>query len=599
MEGSSNPISKIAYSGYENTKTNNYDLIGLLHNDLSFITPGLSFDASISYTSNVGMMKSYTDQIDTYFYSPATGTYQQITEKSSFSFKEQVSKALSRREGIQLKLNYSTKIKLHELRFTAVYNQQKDYNGINIPSVLMGYAGRAEYAYANKYMAEVNVGYNGSENFAKGHRFGFFPAFSLGYVLTEEKFMEFIKPVVPYFKIRGSVGLVGNDKIGSNQRFLYQGLYNYYQSPAENSNQLRYGQYYMFGTTNPYNSGGIAELRSSNPNLTWETSLKQNIGIDGYLFGSNLLSFSFDYFHERRKDILMQARSLLQTTGIPSPVYNIGEVKNWGFEIDLTHRYKINSFEYYIKGNFSFARNKILNYDDPDGTPAYQKYAGYRIDQFRGYQVIGFFQSEEDIANSPSQLSLGGPIIPGDLKYLNYDDSDNVINDKDIVPIGYSKVPEIVMSLTPGFSWKGIDFSVMFQAAMHSSVFFTSNAGFEFGGAAGGGQVTKTHQDYWRPDNPNPAYPSLHIEPKHSNKTMNSFHLKKGDYLRLKTIQLGYTLPKQWVKAIGIDLVRIYASGSNLYTWSYIDNFDPEVISSSGEIYPQQTVYSLGINVNF
>jgi TonB-linked SusC/RagA family outer membrane protein len=594
IEGNGNPVSKIAYSGYEHTKINNYDLTGLLHNDLSFITAGLSFDASISYTSNVGTLKKYTDQIDTYNYSPITGRYSQITEDDPFAYSGESSRALFRRESIQMKLRYGKIFGLHDLKLTAVYNQQKDFSGASIPNVLMGYAARMEYIVANRYMGEFNIGYNGSENFAKGHRFGLFPAFSLGYIVSDEKFMAFIHPVFPYLKIRGSIGLVGNDKIGSNQRFLYQGAYNFYASSAIGS-----AQYYMFGTTNPYNSGGIAELRSANPKLTWETSLKRNIGIDGHLFRHNLLTFSFDYFHEYRRDILMQARSLLQTTGVPSPVYNIGEVENSGFETELVYRNKIRSLDYYVKSSFSFARNRILNYDDPGKMPDYRKSAGYRIGQFRGYEVLGFFESAEEIAAAPDQSSLGGPIIPGDLRYRNYDDSDRVINDKDIIPIGYSRVPEITFAVTPGFSWKGIDASVMLQGAAHSSVLFTSNAGYEFGGAAGGGQVAEVHQDYWTPDNRDAAYPALHINQTHSNKNVNSFHLKKGDYLRLKTVQIGYTLPKRMSKKAGAELIRIFASGSNLFTWSYIDNFDPEVITSNGEVYPQQTVYNLGININF
>jgi TonB-linked SusC/RagA family outer membrane protein len=588
ISGSGNPISKVAYAGYENDKANNYDLVGLLHNDLSFITSGLAFDASISYTSTVGRMKSYSDQAATYFYSPTSGRYDQITEDAPFSFSGEGTSRAFRREGIQLKLYYSKTIGRHNLKGTAVYNQQKDFSGISIPNVLMGYAGRVEYAYASKYLAEMNIGYNGSENFAKGHRFGVFPAFSVGYVLTEEKFMKSLSTVLPYLKIRGSMGLVGNDKIGSNGRFLYQGLYS----------SVGVSQYYSFGTNNPTSTGGIVESRNENLNLTWETSLKQNIGIDGHLFGSNILSFSLDFFSEQRKDILMAARSLLQTTGIASPIYNIGETKNWGYELEVTHRNKIRAFEYFIKGNISFSRNEILNYDDPGKTPDYQKYAGYRIGQFRGYQVLGFFQNQAEIDASPSQLSLGGPIIPGDLKYLDYN-KDNVIDDKDIIPIGYSPVPEITFALTPGFSWKGLDCSVMFQGAAQSSVYFTSNAGFEFGGGAGGGQVSELHKDYWTPENLDAKYPSLHVVTKHSNKNINSFHLKKGDYLRLKTVQIGYAIPKKYCKILGVDALRVFASGSNLYTWSYLDNFDPEVITQSGEVYPQQSVYNMGINLNF
>lgn len=593
IQGNGNPISKIAYSGYENTKTNNYDLSGILKNDLSFITPGLFFDASISYTSTVGKLKSYSDQEASYYYSPTTERYDQITEDAPFQFAGESTTALFRREGIQMKLYYSKDIGEHDLKFTAVYNQQKDYNGTSIPSILMGYAGRVEYSYASKYLSEFNIGYNGSENFAKGHRFGLFPAFSLGYVISEEKFMKNIKHILPYLKIRGSLGLVGNDKIGTNSRFLYQGLYTYYSGSSINS-----AQNYMFGTNNPTNTGGIVETRSENLNLTWEKSLKQNIGIDGHLFGSNLLSFSIDIFDEKRTDILMAARSLLQTTGIASPIYNIGEVRNSGYEIELTHRNRIGEFEYTLRGNVSFARNKILNYDDPGKTPDYQKYAGYRIGQFRGYQVLGFFQSYEEIEHSPDQSGLGGPIIPGDLKYLDYNE-DKVIDDKDIIPIGYSKIPEYTFALSPGLSWKGFDFSAMFQGAANSSVFFTSNAGFEFGGAAGGGQVTAVHKDYWTPDNPDAKYPSLHVATKHSNKNINSFHLKKGDYIRLKTLQIGYAFPKKVCQKLQVESLRVFASGSNLYTWSYLDNFDPEVVTQSGEVYPQQSVYNFGINLNF
>ncbi|MFV0391286.1 MAG: TonB-dependent receptor domain-containing protein [Paludibacteraceae bacterium] len=254
-------------------------------------------------------------------------------------------------------------------------------------------------------------------------------------------------------------------------------------------------QHFAFGTTNPTSLGGIYEARSENLDLTWETALKRNIGLDLRLFDGNLLNITTDFFYENRKDILMQARSLLNTTGIPSPQYNIGAVKNWGYEMELSHRKKLGEFEYALKGNYSFARNVILNYDDPAGTPAYQKYAGYRIGQFRGYEVLGFFTSEEEIAKSPNQTTLGGPIIPGDLKYRDVN-NDNQIDERDKVPIGYSRVPEIFYSFTPEVSWKGFTFNMMFQGAAHSSVFFTANAGYEFGGAAGGGQVTETQLNY-------------------------------------------------------------------------------------------------------
>ncbi len=588
-----NPVVKISNSGYDNTRINNYDLVGTLKNDLSFITSGLALNLNMSYNSNMGSRKSYREQADSYYYNPGTQEYQQIIEFSPLTFEGETSARTYRNIGLQFQLKYGKTIGQSKINATLVYNQQNERYAANRPFVLMGYAGRLEYDYGGKYLAEFNIGYNGSENFAPGNQFGIFPAGSFGYVISEEPFMKPLKHIVNFFKIRGSVGLVGNDKVGGN-RFLWQGLYSY-RAPGS---ALSF-QNYSFGTTNPSNTGGLTETRSENRNLTWETSLKRNIGVDAKLFKNNLLNITVDLFDEHRTDILMAARSLLNTTGIPSPQYNIGETKNSGYEIELNHSNTLGEFSYSLRGLYSFARNEVVNRDDPAGTPDYQKLAGYRIGQFRGYQVLGYFTSEEEIANSPDQTALGGPIIPGDLKYLDYD-NDGQITSADIVPIGYSNVPEIVYSISPELKWKGITLSAMFQGAANASVLFVSNAGYEFGGSAGGGQVTETHKDYWTTDNPNASYPALHSNATHSNKNTNSFHLKSGNYLRLRNIRLSYSIPKSFCSKLKISSINVSLSGNNLKTWSKIDDFDPETITSSGskgEVYPQQSVYNFGVNI--
>ncbi|MDO9634334.1 MAG: TonB-dependent receptor [Paludibacter sp.] len=590
-QGQGNPIVKIAANGYDNTRTNTYDIVGILKNDLSFLTKGLSFDMNLSFNSSIGSMKSYREQPDTYQYNPVTDKYDQILEASPFRYAGESTTAAYKRVGIQLKLHHAMSHGKSKVKSTLVYNQQNDQYSSSKPFVLKGFAGRIEYDYDQKYLAEINLGYNGSENFAPGHQYGFFPAFSGGYIITEEPFMDRISEIIAFMKIRGSIGLVGNDKIGGS-RFLWQGMYNQV-SPANPSLQ-----FFGFGTTNPSSLGGIYESRSENLLLTWETALKRNLGLDVHFFKNNLLDITLDFFNEDRKDILMQARSLLYTTGIPSPQYNIGEVNNWGYEIEATHRNKVGELGYALKANYSFARNVIKNYDDPIGTPAWQKYEGYRIGQFRGYEVSGFFTSEEEINSSPNQTTLGGPIVPGDLKYVDVND-DNQIDERDKKPIGFSSVPEIFYSLTPEISWKGITLSAMLQGAANASVFFTSNAGFEFGGAAGGGQVTEIHKQYWTPENSDAAYPSLHLNPQHSNKNLNSFHLKPGDYVRLRNIQLSYALPQTFCKKMNITDAIISITGNNIKTWSYIDGFDPETVEASGEVYPQQRLFSMGVNVNF
>jgi TonB-linked SusC/RagA family outer membrane protein len=589
IQGQGNPVVKIAENGYDNTRTATYDIVGNLKNDLAFITRGLSFDVNLSFNSSIGSLKSYREQPDTYEYNPNTEKYNQILEASPFRYTGEVSTSAFKRIGVQLKLYHTRKYGKSKVNSTLVYNLQNDQYGSTKPFVLKGYAGRVEYDYESKYLAEINLGYNGSENFAPGHQYGFFPAISGGWVVTEEQFMDKLSDMIEFMKIRGSMGLVGNDKIGGS-RFLWQGMYT--QVAPVNP----YLQYFAFGTTNPSSLGGIFEARSENLLLTWENALKRNIGLDIHFFKNNLLNVTADFFSENRNDILMQARSLLFTTGIPSPQYNIGAVKNSGFEIEINHRNKIDEMRYAVKTNFGYATNRILNYDDPIGTPSWQKYEGYRIGQFRGYIVTGFFESVEEIELSPNQATLGGPIIPGDLKYKDIND-DNQIDERDKTPIGFSSVPEITYSITPEISWKGITLSFMFQGAGRSSVFFTSNAGFEFGGAAGGGQVTRIHKDYWTPENKNARYPSLHLNPQHSNKNLNSFHLKSGNYLKLRNIQLSYNLPKNISKQLRISDAVISLSGNNIKTWSHIEGFDPETVEASGEVYPQQRLFNLGINI--
>ena len=588
--GQNNPVVKIANSGYDNTRTNTYDIVGVLKNDLSFLTKGLSFDFNLSFNSSIGSLKSYREQPDTYYFNPNTEKYDQTLEASPFRYAGESTTAAYKRIGIQLKLNHARTFGKSKINSTLVYNQQNDQYTTAKPFVLKGYAARFEYDFDRKYLAEINLGYNGSENFAPGHQYGFFPAFSGGYVITEESFMKDVQNIISFLKFRASIGLVGNDKIGGS-RFLWQGMYN--QVAGVNPNL----QYFGFGTTNPSSLGGIYESRSENLLLTWETATKRNFGADIRFFKNNLLDVTLDFFNEDRTDILMQARSLLNTTGISSPQYNIGEVNNWGYEIEVAHRNKIGDIAYALKTNYSFARNVIKNYDDPAGTPAYQKYEGYRINQFRGYEVLGFFASQEDIDNSPNQATLGGPIIPGDLKYRDVNE-DNQIDERDKTPIGFSRLPEVFYSVSPELSWKGITLSAMLQGAANSSVFFTSNAGFEFGGAAGGGQVTAIHQDYWTTDNQNAAYPSLHLNAQHSNKNLNSFHLKKGDYLRLRNLQITYTLPAKLCKRLNVADASVSISGNNVFTWSYIDGFDPETVEASGEVYPQQRIFNMGININ-
>ena len=584
-----NPLASFAFGGTSIAKVNNYNLQGTLRNDLSFLIKGLNLDFTYSFDNTFGSTKTYSDQIDTYFLNPQTNVYTIITDDNPYAYSGESFGTPVKRMAFQTKVAYAQKFKKHDVKATLVYNQQQIIKGADVPYVLMGYAARGEYSYADKYLAEVSLGYNGSENFAAGHRFGFFPSMSLGYVLTEEPFMEMLKNKwIPFLKIRGSIGLVGSDQ--GQDRFLYMAQYS-------TSNNMDSG--FLFGTTVPTTNGGIKEDRASNPLLTWETALKRNVGLEVRLFDKNKLSINVDVFDQDRKDILMQGRSTLVSSGIQSPYLNLGKVYSSGIESQITHRNKIGKVEYSLTGIVTYAKNVVKFKDDPYGMPDYQKDAGYPIGQFKGYQVIGFFQNQQEINSSPSQTSLGGPIVPGDLRYKDTD-GDGVITERDKVAIGKSSIPELTYSITPGISCYGFDLSVMFQGAGLNSIVFSGPAGFEFAGGASSGQVTEIQKGYWTVDNPvNASYPSLHINSVHSNKNINSFFLKDGDYIRIRQAQLSYKFSAKTCRQLGVGELRIYVNGSNLFTWSKINNFDPEMVNSSGSVYPQQSVYNFGINVNF
>lgn len=589
VSGYANPYRSIVYSGFNNERLTSYDVVLKLNNKLDFITEGLSALLNVSTNSKFASNKAYTESVASYQYLPASGGYNQISENSPLAWAgEDLNTVGYRQLNVQGQVNYSRRFGDHNINAMAVYNQLKSESGSAIPSALIGTAARVAYGYKSRYNAEFNLGYNGSENFAPGHRFGVFPAYSLSWNISEEDFIKRNLTAISLLKLRGSYGLVGNDKVGG-ARFLYQSMYG----------SLGTNQFFQFGTTNPGSAGGITEARQGNPDLRWETATKRNLGLDLEMFNSKL-GLTLDIFDEKRKDILMEARSFALVQGGPLPTLNIGRVNNKGYEISM--RYRNTAFEdlnYNVVGNLSYAKNKVINRDDPGQMPVYQKLAGYSINQQRGYQVLGFFQSKEEILKSPSQVGLGGPIIPGDLKYFDYN-GDNKIDTEDMAPIGYSDVPQYTFSTQLGLEFKGISLNVMFQGAANSSVMYIGFGGFEFNGSGGNGQATPIHLEHWTPENPiNAKYPSLHTEGGHSNKKVNTFHLRSGNFVRLKNVELGYALPKNMISKLKLSNVRIYLNGDNLYTWSKTGNFDPEALGGSGEVYPVQSVYNLGINVSF
>ena len=448
--------------------------------------------------------------------------------------------------------------------------------------------GRITYGYKSRYLAEFNAGYNGSVQFAEGKRYGFFPAFSLGWVVSEEGFWNKGNKIFNYMKIRGAYGEVGNDKIGSDKYYYLQTY------PLLTSNRPSFGL-----TNNPENR--IYEGKEGNTDVTWERARKLNVGIDMRLFDSKL-ALTVDAFTETRVNILDYDRSISTIYGMLGatdsnkgfPPQNLGEVRNSGFELDASFNDRVGKLSYYVKGNVSFARNKILKKGEEPQTYSWTSAIGRKVNQRFGMVADGFYNTQEEIDALPSRFSSNLKL--GDLKYRDVNE-DGVIDSYDVTAIGKTRLPEIMYGLTVGGEWKGIDWQIFFQGAAITDMYVNGYGYWEFTNT---GSVMKHHLGRWTPENKeNATYPSLSPATSKQNHRLSTFWLKNGNYLRLKNMQIGYTLPSGWTKKAKITSARIYVSGTNLLTFAGFKEYDPESNDGGNTSYPQMRNYSVGLNLKF
>ena len=456
----------------------------------------------------------------------------------------------------------------------------------DLPKRYIGLVGRVTYGYDDKYLAEINVGYNGSENFRRGKRFGFFPAFSLGWRITQEKFMESTKDWLTNLKIRASYGQVGNDQY--SQRFLYQAIWA--QIPND----------YTFGNSNGVT--GIYESQYANYDVTWEKANKYNAGLEFNLWDGKL-SGVFDYFYERRKNILCAYQTMPQWLGVNMAAGNLGETKNSGIEIELHHRNRIGEhFNYTVDATFAHAKNEIISINEPMLKTAYQKQEGRSIGLTYGLIAEGFITSA-DLANpNLPKSAYTDQLKVGDLKYKDMN-NDGFIDDNDRTYFGYSDVPENTYTLSLGCDYKGIGFSVMFQGVDHVSRYYDAEAMYAF---VNGGRVRALHLNRWNPAQTeainlaNATYPLLHYDSYgNHNQQTNSFFLQNGAFIRLKNIELYWDLPKKWISKLAMSQCRVYVNANNLVTWDHLHDLDIDPESSGSNKYPIMKAINFGLNVQF
>ena len=442
---------------------------------------------------------------------------------------------------------------------------------------------RLNYDFASKYFLQASLRRDQSENFAPGNRTGYFPAVSAGWVLSKENFIAGLKPVT-YLKLKGSYGKLGSDRIGS--RFGYYNRYN-----LVNNN-------YIFGNTlvNGLTPGAIA-----NPDLTWETSTKSDIGFESRFFG-NLLGIDFTYFAEKRDDILAtRSLSVPLSFGAALPSENIGTVKNKGIELNLSHDNQINNnLNYFLRGNFTIARNKITEAAEAANVPEGKKITGRPNNGYYGYQAIGIFKDQNDYNNSPKPTAFLNSTGPGDIKYQDISGPagtpDGKIDDFDITYLGGGPLPEIIYGINGGLNFKGIEFNFLLQGASKSQQLLTQNAAWAFYNS---GRVTEEWLDRWTPSNPDAALPRLSLNANGNNNLTSSFWVKNSSYLRLKNAEIAYTIKNKLLQKYTPGGIRIFATAQNLFTITDILNVDPENTAANGWYYPQQKTYTMGLNVQF
>lgn len=480
--------------------------------------------------------------------------------------------------------------------YRKLQNSDKYYS---LPYKNQGIAGRVTYAFKDRYFGEVNMGYNGSENFARGHRFGFFPAVGAGWLISEEPWFQSLRNTIDMFKIKGSYGLVGNDNIGGSRRWIYE------------STIVGAGNDWRYGASGGIGNGGIRIGDVENLSVSWEEAKKLNLGVE-FSFLSKIRLMA-DWFKERRSGIFLQRASLPGFVGLSTvPYVNIGETENKGFETTLEYSQQVGEVFLTARGNFSYNRNKILENDQPDYEYKYQNRIGKSFGkdgqtQPFGLIALGLFKSQEEIDNSPAQEF--GTYRVGDIKYQDVN-GDGVINSYDEVAIGYTNLPEVTYGFGVTAEFRGFDLNVFFQGVSRTS-FFTNGTAmrpFSSGNLERSGIFDDIYKHSWKTTNTDEQnakakYPRLSSgsgTPGASNNQRNStFTLQDGSFLRMKNIEIGYRVPKNILTKTFLNDIRFYLSGTNLLTFSKFKLWDPETGSSSGAAYPQNKVVTLGLTAKF
>ncbi|WP_300739809.1 TonB-dependent receptor [uncultured Alistipes sp.] len=587
-----NPWGRSTQSGYSTQDHVTVQANLGINWDLSFLLKGLSVRGLFSYDRYAATYNNRPKEFVVKRYlgkDPETGDdlYSPIyREEQPLGYSQ--STTTNRAQYSEAQINYARTFGQHQVTAMVLVNQREyvDLSAAdsraNIPYRRMGLAGRVTYNFGERYLVEGNFGYNGSENFKRGKQFGFFPSVSLGWVVSNEPFFKV--NAINRLKLRVSHGLVGNDVLGIRFGFL--------------STINTQGQSYYFGDTQQLYAG-MEENAIGNPNLTWEKSRKTDIGLDLGLFQDRVV-LQLDFFKEKRSDILIQRGTIPSATGIypwSIPYGNLGRADNKGLDAMLEIRNTTpGGFFYSLRGNFTFARNKIIENDEPKPAYPYLSNKGLSIGQYVGFVAEGFFKDQEEIDASPLQ-TFGTP-RPGDVRYKDIN-GDGQIDSYDQVPIGYARLPEISFGFGGTIAYKGFDCSVFFSGAANTSINLAGYGMWAFYDGLGSNNVLKEYYDNrWTPGRTDAKYPAIDVGNNPNNFVTSTVWMKNGNYLRLRNAEIGYTFSDAVINKLHISGLRLFVNGTNLLTFDYIKIIDPESNDGTGA-YPLQRSVNIGVQIDF
>lgn len=614
-----NLLGELSRTGYLNEKNTYLNGSFAMNLDMEFLTKGLKAEVMFSYDASEGRwinrkLDTYKDGYREYpkyatfmpiegsdaymaggHYTGAykTGNKYDIDQTIGNGFSHNASDG---RTYIQARLDYNRLFSnRHEVTAMLLANRGNRTVNNELAYHSQGITGRFAYYYNQKYLMEFNFGYNGSENFAPGKRYGFFPAGSIGWVVSEEEFMKKAS-WIDFLKVRASYGLVGSDNVSS--RFPYLAFYGG-------------GSGYDFGNNFGTNVGGTSEGNLANANLTWEKARKLNVGID-FTTLNQRLALTIDAFYEYRFDIITDMNSdgimgYPDIVGKDAALQNLGEVSNRGVDIELSWNDKIGKdFRYYIRPNLTFSRNRLEYKAEVARKNSWRKETGKRLYENFVY-VFDHFVADQEEADRLNKIGYQpwGQLIPGDVVYKDLD-RNGVIDDEDHTAMGNPRSPELMFGIPFGFQYKNFDFSVLLQGATKSSILLNGAAVFDFPQFEQDkiGRVKKMHLDRWTPETAATAkYPALHYGTHDNNKNGNSsLFLYDASYLRLKNVEIGYNVSPKLLRKFHVQQARIYVQGLNLLTFDKLGDvdIDPETKSGDGASwYPIQKVFNFGIDITF